>query len=325
MSKYTIADRLMSGENPVMGNGHRYPASLDSQIGFYRTILKSTIRVQANEPAHWYYTENESTNWSLGSPVYGPLRLPFDDVWIEWDATPKYFAGGKLGDNPFLGGGALINETDKVEFIENQTSLISDDCRLRILEQIKERFERAEKVLRVEHFIIYKSLPGLIVKGGRSIIGITESGEFVDHVVTNSALEFAGQDPGLALANAEHFRPALMAIGLMNCKNVALELVKAAPIRKGKKARNQIPTLSFHTIKLPGGNTSSQGGVGVDGKPVAFHKVRGHFKTFTEDAPLLGKVTGTYWWGWQSRGKKSNGIVLKDYEVSQSTELVSAS
>ncbi len=48
---------------------------------------------------------------------------------------------------------------------------------------------------------------------------------------------------------------------------------------------------------------------------VAFHMCRGHFKTYTEDAPLFGKYAGTFWWQPQARGKKENGTIIKDYEV----------
>lgn len=40
---------------------------------------------------------------------------------------------------------------------------------------------------------------------------------------------------------------------------------------------------------------------------------RGRFKTFTEDAPLLGKHMGTYWWGWQVRGQEGSGVMEKTY------------
>ncbi|HET6241541.1 MAG TPA: hypothetical protein VFD99_06080 [Arthrobacter sp.] len=45
------------------------------------------------------------------------------------------------------------------------------------------------------------------------------------------------------------------------------------------------------------------------------HLARGHFKTFTEDAPLLGKHVGTYWWGWQVRGQGDAGIIEKTYTL----------
>jgi hypothetical protein len=53
----------------------------------------------------------------------------------------------------------------------------------------------------------------------------------------------------------------------------------------------------------------------------ALHICRGHFKTFTPDAPLLGRHIGTYWWEPQVRGLKESGTVLKDYRVRAPREL----
>ena len=53
----------------------------------------------------------------------------------------------------------------------------------------------------------------------------------------------------------------------------------------------------------------------------ALHICRGHFKTFTSDAPLLGRFTGTYWWTPQVRGSKSAGTVIKDYRVTAPAEI----
>ena len=45
------------------------------------------------------------------------------------------------------------------------------------------------------------------------------------------------------------------------------------------------------------------------------HLCRGHFKTYTEDAPLFGRFTGRYWWQPSVRGRNKDGVVMKDYKV----------
>lgn len=110
--------------------------------------------------------------------------------------------------------------------------------------------------------------------------------------------------------------PAMWAVGLMNCKNVHLAEGCTAE-KKSRKQRRQRPGVRYHTIVLPGGHGegggTSTGDGGADWR--AQHQVRGHFKTYTADAPLMGKHVGTYWWGWQVRGKKENGVVVSDYKV----------
>jgi len=43
---------------------------------------------------------------------------------------------------------------------------------------------------------------------------------------------------------------------------------------------------------------------------------RGHFKTYTKDKPLFGKLVGKYWFKPHARGNKKKGVVVKDYSLS---------
>lgn len=42
---------------------------------------------------------------------------------------------------------------------------------------------------------------------------------------------------------------------------------------------------------------------------------RGHFSTYTEDRPLFGKVSGTFWVPSHVRGSAKQGVVVSDYNV----------
>ena len=105
-------------------------------------------------------------------------------------------------------------------------------------------------------------------------------------------------------------------IGLMNCKNVSLEPVTSKRFtkqaRKGRRKRK--PKIDYHTIVLPGlpgAGGSNQG----SGQPMPLHTVRGHFKTYTKDRPLMGKFTGTYWFAAHVRGDAKHGATVTDYRV----------
>ena len=52
------------------------------------------------------------------------------------------------------------------------------------------------------------------------------------------------------------------------------------------------------------------------GPKKALHIFRGHFKTYSEDRPLFGKVAGTFWWEGSVRGSLAKGKVDKEYQVS---------
>jgi len=48
---------------------------------------------------------------------------------------------------------------------------------------------------------------------------------------------------------------------------------------------------------------------------VRVHLCRGHFKEYTQEHPLFGKLTGLYWWQPHVRGQNKEGIVMKDYAI----------
>jgi len=108
-----------------------------------------------------------------------------------------------------------------------------------------------------------------------------------------------------------------MALNLMNCRNVTTRERGPAFTRSGREKRQGVPGVRFHTIQLPGMSARYVHGRRMsreDARTMAAHRVRGHFKTYTAEAPLLGKHVGTYWWGWNVRGNPSHGEVVSDYK-----------
>lgn len=108
-----------------------------------------------------------------------------------------------------------------------------------------------------------------------------------------------------------------MAVSLLNCSNVGT--VEAEPTYRRQEKRRlshaKLPLISYKTLAIkPHISTSSGGGGKGKSQGVAIHIVRGHFKTYTDEAPLFGSMTGTWWWQPQVRGNEPR-IVLKDYQV----------
>jgi len=104
----------------------------------------------------------------------------------------------------------------------------------------------------------------------------------------------------------------------MHCKNVSLEsIVPSEKLSRSYRKRHGRPLLSYGELRIdPIRKVLEQQRKGIGGSlRKALHLCRGHFKTFTPDAPLLGHATGTYWWSPQVRGAASAGVTLKDYRV----------
>jgi len=112
--------------------------------------------------------------------------------------------------------------------------------------------------------------------------------------------------------------PALFAVSLMHCKNVTARTASPTPaLSKKWRKRQGKPLTRYHVLEIAPMREvlDTTGEAGTKGLGHALHICRGHFKTFTEDAPLFGRVTGQFWWASQVRGKAKHGKVSKDYRI----------
>ena len=112
----------------------------------------------------------------------------------------------------------------------------------------------------------------------------------------------------------------LLAFTFLNCRNVKLEDI-TEDIQPTEKIRRRlrIPRVSRYTLNI-GGYRSVSGGNSNEKDVMPFHLCRGHFATYTEQAPLFGKLVGRFWVPPHTRGNKKNGEVIKDYAILPSSE-----
>lgn len=106
---------------------------------------------------------------------------------------------------------------------------------------------------------------------------------------------------------------------LLNCKNIAAEEVHPpSKLNKKRLRSNKLPLFSYKTLSVNPGAGSSRGGKnGIPLNHNRIHLCRGHFKHYSEDAPLFGRITGLWWWQPHVRGQNRKGVVMKDYIVEQ--------
>lgn len=146
-------------------------------------------------------------------------------------------------------------------------------------------------------FVDYQALFGRTRTLSRDSNGVlTPDNPFKDHKspVTNRYDAEDGRSAGVEAMNRVFF-----ALALMNCRNVSLR-------ERGSRRSPEAGATgdAFHEVVIDGSGRGSSRPTGESAGDATGrrHLARGHFKTFTEDAPLLGKHVGTYWWGWQVRG-----------------------
>lgn len=109
-----------------------------------------------------------------------------------------------------------------------------------------------------------------------------------------------------------------MSLAFASCRNVEHRDVTETEGPSAKWLRRmKAPTLRYYTLEIDPMRKvlSSEGNVEQNGIGKALHLCRGHFKTYTADAPLFGRTVGTVWCPQHARGKIENGAVIKDYSV----------
>jgi hypothetical protein len=102
---------------------------------------------------------------------------------------------------------------------------------------------------------------------------------------------------------------------LLSCKNITTGKIHPDDkLQKARKKRGKLPLFSYHTlvIKPTGKRQESTPKHLWDNR---IHLCRGHFKTYTEDNPLFGRIVGRFWWQPSARGRNRDGIVMKDYKI----------
>jgi hypothetical protein len=120
--------------------------------------------------------------------------------------------------------------------------------------------------------------------------------------------------------------PVLLAICFMHARNgVALEATPEPPrsadtayrVRTGRPlVRAQVLQIDAVKNVIEAARASSEAGGDL---LRALHLCRGHFATYTQDKPLFGKLTGTFYVPAHLRGSGRAGVVLSDYEVRSAT------
>ena len=119
----------------------------------------------------------------------------------------------------------------------------------------------------------------------------------------------------------EAVKALLFSVGMMNCSNVGtVEVVPPPKLSKKREKRYGRPLIRYRVIQVKPhlttrGKKHSDAEHEAVGEDTPLHICRGHFKTYEEDRPLLGKHTGTFWWKSQVRGSKSAGEIHHEYEV----------
>jgi hypothetical protein len=140
-----------------------------------------------------------------------------------------------------------------------------------------------------QHFSSYQNVPLVTELSSRAFVQINgfEPSE------AGAEIKFTESDWKEFLPHQAGSIAALFA--LLSCANIVKEA--NLPAKKQQRARlkaRKLPLYRYHFLKL--GSLKQSGNGEPTGQTKAIHWVRGHFKEFTPERPLFGKVTGLFWW-----------------------------
>lgn len=173
-----------------------------------------------------------------------------------------------------------------------------------------------------EKVITYKDVAervGNLEERGAELLATYWEPEFVTHINLNRDGTVASTSGKFDEGGATGYEvlDILLALALLHCRNVSV-VEHQAPRHERRRAQKEGLTAPTKYYVLEIDNTLRRV-VGQRPKgqsvhdAIALHMVRGHFKTFTQERPLFGRATGTYWWDSQVRGDAKRGAVAKDY------------
>jgi hypothetical protein len=123
------------------------------------------------------------------------------------------------------------------------------------------------------------------------------------------------------LHHSKYYEGGIYAILLLlNCKNIEKKENKPPEKLNKKRIKNgKLPLFSYYTLHIKDSENSNSENILGDHNRI--HLCRGHFKHYTQENPLFGKLTGMYWWQPHVRGQNKDGIIMKDYSVDASNPI----
>lgn len=226
----------------------------------------------------------------------GPMRLPYDMVFMEFVNRPEFVA---YHDAPKYCGvlaREVFKEPDE-DFPDASEKLLAFDFIV--------QFRKNERMyFPVATVLMYRNpddtMCGFRWNLGKKEISVPENEGLIHKLLW----------------------PICRALHLLNCQNITTERVDPdAKLSKKHRKKHKRPLVSYHVLKLslPGERVDEE----RPRKPVQginrLHLVRGHTATYSQERPLFGKYEGTFWVPAHARGNKKRGVLLKDYEVQKAS------
>lgn len=243
----------------------------------------------------------------------------------SWFVEFKTDSGGRFGI--FAGVYPLIPEMEKifaecetgpddredpnvVELLESMTMAAGDKAGR---DEFKQLIDSGQYCYRLDAFL---KKPGV---GLAQLKFFVFADKELKHRVTYSPMDMAKRKQ-TTLGAEVTMDMILYFLMFISTKNITVQSfrIPSDKLNKRREERGKPPLSIYKVLTIDPSKVSREflprmTDRGMEG--LRYHFCRGHIKSYTEDAPLFGKFSGTWFWSPTMRGKKSAGEVHKTYRV----------
>jgi hypothetical protein len=265
--------------------------------------LQAAFPIVADNVAKYLWNDIEDlddapafVNGQLDWTDYPNMMPPFDNYFVEW-VTP------------------FENMREASKWNGVHIVRVEDTCGSGVS-------DKGLVTLRCELYVSDAAYGNSAVVGPGITYGllVAEDGSCVDARVVEQQCTGATDDETAEFRKAymNLMQPAFLTTSFMHCRNVSQTTVTPLPkLAKAHRKRHGVPLVRYRTINIDPMRQvlRSEGQAHETGIKRALHICRGHFRTYTEDKPLFGKVTGTFFVPMHARGSAREGVVVQDYLV----------
>lgn len=279
-----------------MGIYDRLRKAADSSLA---EALDQAVVIRVQQVADYYYRD-VSTQDAYNKMIH-VVTPPFNLTWMEFSAPETYHVLDRIIAWPkdaYRGVGILLWDV-------HETSTIIADV-----------------FLDFPHIAMYNTpIPFIPVTvrfqtDNQGIPQINSDGSVFSTFVSTEAYMNDELQKLIAWCMAIICDVMTLALTFLNTRNVVLEEIQPQKKVDRKKKKILSPEHSFKIIRITPMRSRKRYASSTEQEDQrAWHKVRGHFKTYTEEHKLFGRWTGTYWWMDTERGTMDAGEIQHEYEV----------
>lgn len=283
-------------------------------------------RFRIDDITEYFYAGTDQEYWDLGED-FPCVRPPFNTIWCETDAPTEIVSesyGQREWPRHLISGWAAMMMYERADTPEARGRILKlPDAEAKVLTEAA----NVVGTLMVSIWVVSHKYPRpSLDPEATAVLFLNESGEIVKlNSASGKTLSPWFFPPRLApLMEGEEplsdiFRrtldPCLLAVSLLHCRNT---IKREEPLpRFIRKQKDRVSTQDkFYSLQVGGmRQVIAEATAAEGGTKRAFHICRGHFATYTEAAPLFGKLVGRYWVPPHTRGSVEAGRIHKTYRV----------